>query len=198
MDSDGRISLTILVLLYSTYPNSNGCAGGSNSDAYEWLRKVGGITTADPPDAMRNLRCSDAARMNKIVKVTRSFMVFGGEDEMIPHVTSGRTLSVSVDARKWSSYKTGIFNGCSNTELALNHGVQIVGFNKVEGYWIVRNSWGTGWGENGYMKLAMVSNKGTSCSRCVSFLKSCHADFFQIVIAFEVTSKFIFLHHLTN
>ena len=170
MDSDGRISLTLLILLYSTYPKSNGCTGGFIMDAYEWVRRQGGISTATPPGVLRLRLCTPKLPSLKAVKVTRSYYVFGGEGEMTSYLSAGHTLSVQVDARNWSSYKSGIFKGCGNTALwALNHAVQIVGFNKVEGYWIVRNSWGTGWGEDGYMKLAMVSKKGTCCGRCVSF-----------------------------
>jgi hypothetical protein len=68
-----------------------------------------------------------------------------------------------------SGYKNGVitedFLKCSSPKNDVNHGVTIVGYGKVkegtmvrgwcEEYWIVRNSWGANWGENGFFKLCM-------------------------------------------
>merc|ERR1712130_705379 len=55
-------------------------------------------------------------------------------------------------------YSSGVYSGCAyDSNIALNHAVQLVGYgtDPAEGdYWIVRNSWGTGWGEGGYIRLA--------------------------------------------
>jgi cathepsin L len=63
-------------------------------------------------------------------------------------------VSVAVDASNWSSYKTGVFDKCGT---GLNHGVLAVGY--TSDYWVIKNSWGSRWGEDGFMRLA----KGNTC-----------------------------------
>jgi PKD repeat protein len=56
----------------------------------------------------------------------------------------------------FQAYTGGIFtNTASYTP---NHAVILVGWNDSGGYWIMKNSWGTGWGENGYMRIAYGAN----------------------------------------
>ena len=66
----------------------------------------------------------------------------------------------------FSSYKGGIFT--TNIDSAVNHGVVLVGWGTdptYGDYWIMRNSWGTGWGENGYMRIKVgVSRIGYKAS----------------------------------
>merc|ERR1712048_959492 len=68
-----------------------------------------------------------------------------------------RPQSVAVDASNWSSYRGGVLSTC-NTRL--NHGVTLVG--TKEGTWWIKNSWGTSWGEKGFIRLA----KGNTCGVC--------------------------------
>jgi C1A family cysteine protease len=68
-----------------------------------------------------------------------------------------RPVSVAVDASNWSMYSSGVFNNC---DTLLNHGVLLVGVN--DQYWRVKNSWGTTWGEEGFIRLA----KGNTCGIC--------------------------------
>lgn len=62
------------------------------------------------------------------------------------------------------SYSSGIFTGCSNN--AINHAVTVVGYGP--NYWIVKNSWGTGWGEQGYIKIKKGSRMCGIGSICVA------------------------------
>lgn len=66
-------------------------------------------------------------------------------------------VSVAVDALFWGFYKDGIFNNCENE---VNHGVLVVGV--TNDYWLVKNSWGEQWGNNGYIKV----KRGNTCSIC--------------------------------
>jgi len=76
---------------------------------------------------------------------------------------SGRPLAVSIQADKscFQLYSSGVLN---NTKCGTNldHAVLTVGWGTESGqeYWLVKNSWGTGWGDKGYIKLAIVSGKG--------------------------------------
>ena len=70
-------------------------------------------------------------------------------------VASSGPVSVCVDASNWSLYRSGVFSTCGTTNL--NHAVLAVGY-QPDGSWIVRNSWGATWGEQGYIRLA---NGGT-------------------------------------
>jgi C1A family cysteine protease len=125
------------------------------------VARVGGITFADfyPYDLSASTTC-DTAKNDYTVTVNSWHEMSGemdGEKQMIDHVLAKGTLSVAVDASLWHSYRGGIFSSCTGKPVNFNHGVNIVGVNTVERYWIIRNSWGSWWGENGYMRLAMVS-----------------------------------------
>ena len=61
---------------------------------------------------------------------------------------------MAVDASDWSSYRGGVHT-CKGRDL--NHGVQAIGIDD-NGDYVVRNSWGTRWGEKGYIKLAGGAN----------------------------------------
>ncbi|EAR99302.3 papain family cysteine protease (macronuclear) [Tetrahymena thermophila SB210] len=66
-------------------------------------------------------------------------------------------LVISVDASNFHDYESGVFHGCDGADnVDINHAVVLVGYgtDEKEGdYWIVRNSWGTRFGENGYIRV---------------------------------------------
>jgi len=68
---------------------------------------------------------------------------------------------LSASSSIFQSYKSGIFNSsaCGTKQ---DHATVIVGWGSSSGtnYWIMRNSWGTSWGEKGYMRLEIVSGHG--------------------------------------
>ena len=63
------------------------------------------------------------------------------------------SVAIEADQRDFQLYKSGVFTGICGTNL--DHGVLAVGYGRETGfdYYLVKNSWGTGWGENGYIKL---------------------------------------------
>lgn len=67
-------------------------------------------------------------------------------------------ISISIDATSWNYYSSGVFNECSDSPYAADHAVTLTGYD-ADGNWIVRNSWGPSWGQNGYIILA----SGNTC-----------------------------------
>ena len=72
-------------------------------------------------------------------------------------------LAVSIEADKYvfQSYKSGVLNS-TKCGTSLDHAVLTVGWGTESGqdYWLVKNSWNTTWGDQGYIKLAIVDGNG--------------------------------------
>ncbi|KAL4504248.1 hypothetical protein ABPG72_021086 [Tetrahymena utriculariae] len=62
-------------------------------------------------------------------------------------------VSVAIVASNLSMYSSGVYNNCNPSNIKLNHAVLAVGYD-TKGNWIIKNSWGTYWGESGYFLLA--------------------------------------------
>ena len=84
------------------------------------------------------------------------------EDTLAAAVTEG-PVAVAIDASHFSSqlYTGGIYDEPKCSSTTLDHGVVCVGFGQENGveYWIVRNSWGSSWGESGYVRMIKGSNQ---------------------------------------
>jgi hypothetical protein len=80
-----------------------------------------------------------------------------GCSQLLDNLAQG-PVAVAVDANNWAFYKSGIFENCGGQ---VNHSVLVVGV--TDTYWKVKNSWGTGWGESGYIRL----KAGNTCAVCL-------------------------------
>jgi cysteine peptidase B len=84
------------------------------------------------------------------------------EDTLKSNLVSYGPISIACDASEWSSYTSGVFSSssCSSSAWKLDHAIQLVGYNAEAStpYWIVRNSWDTNWGQDGYIYLEMGVN----------------------------------------
>jgi len=78
-------------------------------------------------------------------------------------IATNGPASICVDASSWNDYTGGVLSqaGCgSYSSLSIDHCVQLTGYNAgaTNPYWLVRNSWATNWGENGYILLQYPLN----------------------------------------
>ena len=144
------------------YVFGGGCNGGQTENAFEYA-EAGLETEASYPytsgkAGVTGSCSSDSSKF--VVKVTSAGYTTvsssaSGESKMASYVSATGPLSVCVDAETWSSYTGGIMSKCGTS---VDHCVQAVGINTAGGYWKVRNSWGTSWGESGFIRLSYGSN----------------------------------------
>jgi C1A family cysteine protease len=143
-----------------------GCRGGWTEVAYEYIKKVGGIEQeADYPYTSGKHgvtgRCDSVEPSKFVVDVTKFYSIDEGygngaveetEDAMGDYMESTGPLSICVDADNWNTYTGGVMAECGHN---VDHCVQAVGIDRSASkpYWKVRNSWGTSWGEGGYIRL---------------------------------------------
>jgi len=94
---------------------------------------------------------------NVAAKISGANNQFGGsENQMAANLAQVAPFSIIVDASSWQYYTGGILPA-SQCGDSLDHAVIAAGF-QLGSYWNVRNSWGAGWGENGYIRLQFGQN----------------------------------------
>jgi len=143
-----------------------GCDGGLMDQAFQYIKANGGIDTEDAyPYVAVDQSCKFDA--GKIGATCTGFTdVSAGDEEALQDaIASVGPISVAIDASQdsFQFYKSGVYSddGCSSEEL--DHGVTAVGYGTDSGsdYYIVKNSWGTDWGNQGY--IWMARNKNNAC-----------------------------------
>jgi cysteine peptidase B len=139
----------------------DGCRGGLMDNAFEWLvqNKGGNIVTeaAYPYTSGRGSSgsCKDVSSMAVGATVTGFKDLPHDEDQMASWMATNGPISIAVDATSWQSYSSGVMSTCKSVQL--DHGVLAVGY--TADYWIIKNSWGTSWGESGYIRVKKGTNQ---------------------------------------
>ena len=137
-----------------------GCSGGWPSSAMTWISTNGMVKSADWGYRGFEQTCPKNLT-NVAFKITGSGSATNDAD--LEKAIATQPVVVAVDASRWSSYKEGIFGAsASDCSTAVNHAVIAVGYTPE--YWLIRNSWGTGWGEKGYMRLSRARSNACGVS----------------------------------
>ncbi|MCL4144816.1 UNVERIFIED_CONTAM: hypothetical protein GTU68_060927 [Idotea baltica] len=140
-----------LVDCSGSYGNQ-GCNGGWPSSALKYVKASGIASESEYPYTAKNGACKKQGGSFKISSMGQVSGCSGLQTGI-----QNEPLSVTVDATNWSRYSSGVFSNCA---ASINHAVLLVGI--TGGNWKIKNSWGTGWGEHGYIRLA----SGNTCGLC--------------------------------
>ncbi|KAJ3699302.1 hypothetical protein LUZ61_003007 [Rhynchospora tenuis] len=137
-----------------------GCSGGYEYYAFDWVAKNGGITTETnypyiSGTTKGNFKCNTTKTSDHAATITGYQFVTTYSESALANAVANQPVSIAIDASgsAFQFYSGGIFTGpCGTT---LDHAVTAVGYDTLNGtnYWIVKNSWGTSWGESGYIRM---------------------------------------------
>ncbi|XVF14628.1 hypothetical protein REPUB_Repub09cG0077500 [Reevesia pubescens] len=135
---------------------NEGCNGGFMQKAYKFIIKNGGITGEENyPYKGEDGVCDIIKARNHAATISGYETLPENNEKCLQNAVARQPVSVAIDAGSYEFqlYSEGIFTGFCGYEL--NHGVTIVGYGEDGGskYWLVKNSWGTNWGESGYVRM---------------------------------------------
>jgi C1A family cysteine protease len=136
--------------------SDQGCNGGEPTTAYQYVEQAGGLDPlSDYPYTGEGGSCN--FNQQEVVATVTNYNSINGESGIYQQTStsSGGPVSVCVDASSWQDYSGGVLTSCGND---VDHCVQLTGYGNYGAsgaYWIVRNSWGSDWGQNGFIWVAI-------------------------------------------
>eukprot|EP01102_Stenamoeba_stenopodia_P018125 TRINITY_DN6608_c0_g1_i4.p1 TRINITY_DN6608_c0_g1~~TRINITY_DN6608_c0_g1_i4.p1 ORF type:complete len:345 (-),score=79.08 TRINITY_DN6608_c0_g1_i4:86-1120(-) len=141
-----------------------GCNGGWPWDAFDYVHTCGGMDSESsyPYHAAPTGTCSFSS--NNVVATVSSWQYAsqGDENLLLQNLVSWGPLSICLDALSgWQDYNGGVLTAAQcNFNGTFDHCVQLAGYDQSGStpYWIVRNSWGTSWGYQGFIYIEMFKD----------------------------------------
>jgi len=137
--------------------NDQGCNGGDPAEAMQWIISQGGQDLESCyPYTGQDGTCN-SAQCTPTNKISSTASVSQDESSVYTALQSSPP-SICCDASAWQNYNGGVLDGsqCGDN---VDHAIQLTGYNTGQGgYWIVRNSWGADWGEQGFIWLQYGQN----------------------------------------
>uniref|UniRef100_A0A0D9XYE4 Peptidase C1A papain C-terminal domain-containing protein n=1 Tax=Leersia perrieri TaxID=77586 RepID=A0A0D9XYE4_9ORYZ len=135
--------------------------------AFQFIINNGGLTTeANYAYMAENGQCKTTAAANNAASIKGYEDVPTNDESSLMKAVAGQPVSVAVDASNFQFYQGGVMSGSCGTDL--DHGVTVIGYGTASDgtkYWLIKNSWGTTWGESRYLRMEkdIDDNRGSAC-----------------------------------
>ncbi|XP_017333001.1 procathepsin L [Ictalurus punctatus] len=147
---------------YGTY----GCNGAWMANAYDYVINNGLQASATYPYTSVDTQPCFYDSSKVVAQISDYRFIPNGDEQALADAlaTIGPiTVAVDADHPSFLFYSSGIYEEPRCNPNNLSHAVLLVGYGSERGrdYWIIKNSWGTGWGEGGYMR--MIRNGSNTC-----------------------------------
>jgi C1A family cysteine protease len=138
---------------------NQGCNGGLMNSAFSWVKSNGGLCSESAyPYKARGGTCQKSC--TKVSTISGYKSVTRGSESALGTALAGRPIAIAIEADQtaFQYYRGGVMDGTCGQRL--DHGVLLVGQGTDgKAYWKVKNSWGTSWGESGYIRLVQGKNQ---------------------------------------
>jgi len=138
----------------------DGCDGGMEPNAFQFVIKNGINLYDDYPYEAYEDTCRYDASKAITGFSSWDYVTVDVEDDLRQYLYENGPVSVGVHAEEWFYYSGGVFDSYCQTEN--DHAVLLTGWGETDDgtpYWIIKNSWGTDWGMDGYIHLLRGKNK---------------------------------------
>jgi len=145
---------------------NQGCNGGLMDQAFQYIKENNGVDTeVSYPYEARDNQCRFKAADVGATDTGFTDITSKDENALQQAVATVGPISVAIDAShiSFQLYRRGVYHEVLCSQTRLDHGVLAVGYGTDSGkdYWLVKNSWGTVWGDKGY--IMMTRNKNNQC-----------------------------------
>jgi len=150
-----------------------GCNGGLMDNAFSWIEKNGGLCTEEDYAYTSGTTktagtCDTSCTVVSGSEIISYTDVKANSDNDMMSALAQQPVSIAIqaDQKDFQLYNSGVFTGSCGTKL--DHGVLVVGYGSLDGedYYRVKNSWGTTWGDNGYIYLGRGDKFNNGSGQC--------------------------------
>jgi len=143
-------------------PGIGRCDGNDHGSMYDYMQEHWQVGESEYEYEAEEGTCRVEGKM-EIAKVEEYFRAAEGVEDVMKYMIGkfGPSSATLIVNEGFQSYKSGIMNfPCDNDHQEVDHSVLVIGYGSERGhdYWIVKNSWGNGWGDGGFIKMTRNSN----------------------------------------
>jgi len=161
----------------------HGCNGGLMDNAFTWIGKNGGLCSEASYPYTSGVTKTSGNCLTKCSNIINSDVISfndvpSSSDNSMMTALSLQPVSIAIEAdqKEFQLYKSGVFTGTCGTNL--DHGVLAVGYGSLNGldYYYVKNSWGTSWGDGGYIMLGRGPQYNKGDGQCGILLQGSYPN----------------------
>ena len=148
--------------------SNHGCNGGMYYHGWKWEESHKTMRESDYPYVSGTTKEAQSTcnydESKGVTNTTGYGQVSGDVDSIKDAIKTKGPVSIAINAetKVFQTYKSGIITESDGCPTKIDHAVLAVGYgyDGDQGYFIVRNSWNTTWGDEGYVKLGMAEGAG--------------------------------------